>query len=465
MEKNNSSAKWSAGQIVVIVFVGIVSVVAMVFGIMSYLKHDKSTTSTAPETKKSSAQYVRLATGKDLNQSLLDGSTLEEGDTVLSLRDSDQGIYKYSNGSLNLLDFEFIEGMLIIANEGPYTGVQWVVTRKTSNLGNQNDKLQGNISDRPYDLILIPSRTENLRNEWVSVLSGELDENSFLKSALKLDIVTPSFDGFMSAEDKQKLDSIEEKANRVTAASDLSVVPGGNLSASDLQSAVIELQNSIDRNTTTTATRPPTNTDDNSNGLIVGSIWIDETTGLHYVCVDSTTNSAVWKETTSVSVSGLQWHIQKNSVQGGNIDSLAAGWVAREFDDTMLLSSGSEISLLPQSSSPKTQIQIINTQNVPISYNLSAKGSGRNIGHTEIRWQNVSGSSSSTVSSSVYNSDNNNQVYPEILHKRFEVPAVTTSVFELQQLSAVSGTVPAGLGFASSTAQTVFVDVVITKVS
>ena len=45
------------------------------------------------------------------------------------------------------------------------------------------------------------------------------------------------------------------------------------------------------------ATTAPTNTDSSSTGYDVGSVWIDRTNDKIYVCVDSTSTSAVWIET------------------------------------------------------------------------------------------------------------------------------------------------------------------------
>jgi len=43
-----------------------------------------------------------------------------------------------------------------------------------------------------------------------------------------------------------------------------------------------------------TATTAPLSTDDNLEGYVVGSIWIDTTANVFYVCVDSSTGAAIW---------------------------------------------------------------------------------------------------------------------------------------------------------------------------
>lgn len=52
------------------------------------------------------------------------------------------------------------------------------------------------------------------------------------------------------------------------------------------------------------ATAAPTTSDDDSEGYSVGSTWIDITNDKGYVCVDATTDSAVWIELTSVDSGG-----------------------------------------------------------------------------------------------------------------------------------------------------------------
>ena len=51
----------------------------------------------------------------------------------------------------------------------------------------------------------------------------------------------------------------------------------------------------------TDATSAPTTGDDSGDGYSVGSVWIDVTNDKSYVCVDSTSSAAVWKETSPTS--------------------------------------------------------------------------------------------------------------------------------------------------------------------
>ena len=48
-----------------------------------------------------------------------------------------------------------------------------------------------------------------------------------------------------------------------------------------------------------TSTIPPTVSDDNTLGYEIGSKWYDTTNQNEYVCVNTSTNSAIWKETTN----------------------------------------------------------------------------------------------------------------------------------------------------------------------
>lgn len=50
-------------------------------------------------------------------------------------------------------------------------------------------------------------------------------------------------------------------------------------------------------NNTWDATTAPGATDDQEHGYDVGSQWIDQTADKSYICVDSTTGAAVWKQT------------------------------------------------------------------------------------------------------------------------------------------------------------------------
>jgi len=272
-------------------------------------------------------------------------------------------------------------------------------------------------------------------------------------------LVSELRDGLMSASDKEKLDNFTSIVNAtptmdgLMCATDKAKLDG----IGDLQTTLTDLENSL---APVVNTRAPLSTDDETKGAMVGGTWIDEGTGLTYVCVFAGADSALWKKTTNVSAF-LQWQIQKHGIAGGGVDSYNNGWIAREFNDDMIISSGSEVSLLP--GSPKTQIQIINVETSAVTYNISAKSAGRNIGITEIRWIRVS-DNTPIITSSVMNSESNNQVYPE-LFGRFMVPSLSTAVFELEQFSSVSGYVQAGLGFGSNTPPSVFVDIVITKIT
>ncbi len=48
-----------------------------------------------------------------------------------------------------------------------------------------------------------------------------------------------------------------------------------------------------------TATTAPTATDDSAAGYAVGSMWVDVTANISYVCVDATATAAIWVKTTA----------------------------------------------------------------------------------------------------------------------------------------------------------------------
>jgi len=70
-----------------------------------------------------------------------------------------------------------------------------------------------------------------------------------------------------------------------------------------------------------TATIPPTVNDDASQGYGVGSIWIDTTNDIGYVCVDATAGAAIWKDITSTGTK----HVSSTAAPS-TADNSAAGY-------------------------------------------------------------------------------------------------------------------------------------------
>ena len=56
-----------------------------------------------------------------------------------------------------------------------------------------------------------------------------------------------------------------------------------------------------------TTTVGPTTTNDNTEGYTIGSRWWDTTNDKEYVCLDTTTNTAVWIETSGGGSGGINW--------------------------------------------------------------------------------------------------------------------------------------------------------------
>ena len=64
----------------------------------------------------------------------------------------------------------------------------------------------------------------------------------------------------------------------------------------DLQNAIAAASISVDAKVNYSATGAPAVTDDASDGYSAGSRWVDVTNDKVYVCVDPTTDNAVWRE-------------------------------------------------------------------------------------------------------------------------------------------------------------------------
>ena len=70
------------------------------------------------------------------------------------------------------------------------------------------------------------------------------------------------------------------------------------------------------------ATAAPANTDDVGAGYGVGSLWIDATADLGYICVDSTEDTAVWALMSAVAItpSAEDWGHITNKTEDRTLD-------------------------------------------------------------------------------------------------------------------------------------------------
>ena len=70
------------------------------------------------------------------------------------------------------------------------------------------------------------------------------------------------------------------------------------------------------------ATAAPANTNDVGEGYGVGSLWVDVTADLAYVCVDSTEDTAVWSLMAAVALtpSAEDWGHITNSTEDRTLD-------------------------------------------------------------------------------------------------------------------------------------------------
>jgi hypothetical protein len=128
----------------------------------------------------------------------------------------------------------------------------------------------------------------------------------------------------------------------------------------------------------------------------------------------------------------------------------------------MLVDSGPEVKFTDFT---EDHISISNIEEIPVKYFISAKAAARDIGLTEIRWVKTSLTTTPDVvliQSTIVNSNDGNQVYPELLGL-IEIPAESTETFILEQYSNQNlEKVFAGLGFAGSSSISMYVDIIIT---
>ena len=79
-------------------------------------------------------------------------------------------------------------------------------------------------------------------------------------------------------------------------------ITGGGLSSSDTNKtleqskSIVKPIHDLDIKCNLSGTTAPVATDDEDSGYSVGSIWVDETGDLAYVCVDATSTAAVWNQ-------------------------------------------------------------------------------------------------------------------------------------------------------------------------
>jgi hypothetical protein len=85
----------------------------------------------------------------------------------------------------------------------------------------------------------------------------------------------------------------------------------------------------IDLKYNRTATSAPTSSNDNTQGYIVGSRWLDIIADKEYICIDSTTALAVWKETTVTVLDNLNDVTVTAPAQNHLLTYQAGQWVNR----------------------------------------------------------------------------------------------------------------------------------------
>lgn len=137
------------------------------------------------------------------------------------------------------------------------------------------------------------------------------------------------------------------------------------------------------------ATTAPTSGDDVNDGYQIGSVWVDTSTDIVYICVDSTASSAIWNDLSSTAIfteSMVITDVKSSGTSGGT--SAAGTWNVRDIN---------------------TKSQIVGTDFVTITSNtmvfdagdyellILAPANAASVGVHKIRFYNVTGTSVEAV--------------------------------------------------------------------
>lgn len=98
----------------------------------------------------------------------------------------------------------------------------------------------------------------------------------------------------------------------------------------------------------------PTVTDDNSAGFQTGSTWINESSDTSFVCVDSTTGSAIWKQTSNQSSGG---DVLEEFVLVSTVAEVGLTGVGYNIDDVPIV-EGSRVLVKDQTNASQNGIYI-----------------------------------------------------------------------------------------------------------
>ena len=440
--------KIQAAIIILSVF-GVLLIIALIFSILAFSKRNNKMIDN--ELKIQNNIIVRTVSGMEIPSigNTFGGVNLVEGDLVLKLRD-EQTFYKFSNQKFIPQNIYVVEGSIITISDDMNLDVEFIVVRLISNL---------NILTHMKNKMIVPNFSQDIQTFFYQKLNKELNKEDALFKYLENRqpiLASSTTNGLISSNDKLKLDGLAEFATRVETAQDLKLSPFVDTSVAELLSHLKEsltLQKTFTRN--------PNPDDDISLGFEVGNIWINITDQKYYICISSAKNAALWKVSTFQNQTKI-WQIQKTLPFGGSIDSCYNGWHRRKLNDFMLVDSGPEVKFTDFT---EDHISISNIEEIPVKYFISAKAAARDIGLTEIRWVKTSLTTTPDVvliQSTIVNSNDGNQVYPELLGL-IEIPAESTETFILEQYSNQNlEKVFAGLGFAGSSSISMYVDIIIT---
>lgn len=123
------------------------------------------------------------------------------------------------------------------------------------------------------------------------------------------------------------------------------------------------------------ATVDPTNSNDNTQGYSTGSLWINTTTNIGFICMSATTGLAAWISYTNNNVNRT-WLFQEQQPTGTNGGTLQGGtWNLRKIN-TIVTSNGSDVTL-------NTSTNQITLQ--PGTYKISAQANANSVQQHQVR--------------------------------------------------------------------------------
>ena len=480
------------GTIAAVVILSAAAVTGIVLATLAYIKVNDHTTTPSDTTR--STHLVRFATvlGKDSHGLY---GTLNKGDLVLvASGDGSPNIYVFDSETLAPDATEvqpfLVTGSDVVSTEGTFADVTWrclplhegETNISTSNISTSNISTSNKVRFMP----VVTGDHERWSTPLLQQL-GDSDLANIMRQEISTSVgATETVSGLMTAEDKAKLDTIDPYAtNRAEA---VLVQAFGELEG-NLQSVLETLSGQVDDNKPLTQARGPLPTDTAPSG----AQWVDTTTGLYYVNASDDPVVPLWKETTAVASTGLQWRFHRVSSQGSavatadavpsNSDGLTlagssgTGWLVRDFGtsdssnpiDPIVYQSGSEVFVPNTDFVRMSSINVVNSSNGAHTYTAAVVCSCKGIRETAIRLVHNDGLAFSDVT--VLEVSPSTQADPVVdgvtnieMFSRFTVPALTTMKLRVEQFVTFPDISGFGFAFNETPDNTLYMDVLITRV-